>query len=180
MREKFGPNLLFTGKIAFFQKVLFSTTSQVLKEWSYNFHSSCQNTFWTLIVCPLRFFTFDIARKNRPKYFIHWKSWLFLKKFLFSATSYILRKWSYNLHNFCQNTLYLGAVCSMVCLWMVEIIVSVLSSVWNLVKLFSGSNPRIRKVLFLYLIVLQKWSYNMDHKCQNTLWSLTKGYSMSG
>ena len=87
------------------QKNLISTTTQVLKKWSYNFHSECQNNFWTLISCPLMFLTLYNARKKGQNLLFTGKVVFFFKKFLFSATSYVLKKWSYNFHSLCQKTI---------------------------------------------------------------------------
>ena len=84
MREKVGQKFFFTGNVFYFQKLLCSTFSHVLKKSSYNFHLKCQNTFWTLIYCPLRFFLLDFARKIWPKSFIQWKDCLFFRSFFFS------------------------------------------------------------------------------------------------
>ena len=87
----------------FFQKILFSTTSQVLKECSHKFHSSCHNSFWTPISCFLRFVTLDKTRRNRRQYFFRWND-SFFQKLVFSTTSEVLKKCSYEFYNDCQNT----------------------------------------------------------------------------
>ena len=61
---------------------------------------------WTLKNRPPRFVILDNTRKNRPKTFLHWKDYFF-QKFAFSATFWLLKKWSYNLHHSCQNTLWI-------------------------------------------------------------------------
>ena len=83
-----------------------SATSWVLKKWSYNFNLDCQVTLWNLISCSLTFVIFYNTRKNRRKSFLHWKVCLFLQKFMFSATSWVLMKWSFNLNIKCQVTLW--------------------------------------------------------------------------
>ena len=105
--EKFQAELFFSLEILpFFQKFVFSTTSWLLKKGSYTFHSICQNTLCTPINCPRRFVALDGARKKRPKSFIHWKVCLFFQKFVFSTTSWLLKKWPYILHKKFKNTLW--------------------------------------------------------------------------
>ena len=67
----------------FFQKTLFSTTSFVLKNWSYNDQSNCHTTLWTLTKCALRFVTLYSTSENRPKLFLHCKNCLYLKSLCF-------------------------------------------------------------------------------------------------
>ena len=70
MGEKIGLKFFFIGKFAFFsQKLDFSSTSYVLKKWSYYFHSICRNTCWTFTTRPLRFATLDITRKKDAEIF---------------------------------------------------------------------------------------------------------------
>ena len=103
MRDKIGQTLFFIGEIAFFfRKFLFSITSWVLKRWSYSSHSNSQITSWNVISCSLTFVMSDIARKNRPKSFFHWKDCLFFLKFVFSTTSKVLKNWSYNFRSNCH------------------------------------------------------------------------------
>ena len=109
-RKNWPKSFIHWKDCPFFQSILFSTTSQVLDKWSYDFRSLCQNTIWTLINRALRFLTLDNARKNRPKSFRRNDS-LYSQKYLISTTSYILRKWSYNLHSLCQNTLWTVIKC---------------------------------------------------------------------
>ena len=86
-----------------FQKVVFSTTSWVLKKCPHNDHSFCQNTSWTLTNCPMRFANFVNTRTKGPYFFPHWKDCLFFKKIVFSTTSQALKK-SYNFHSQCQKS----------------------------------------------------------------------------
>ena len=53
------------------------------------------------------------TRRKRPKSFLHWKYCLFLQKFIFSATSSVLKKWSYNFNINCQVTLWTLISCSL-------------------------------------------------------------------
>ena len=55
----------------------------MLQNWSYNFHSNCWITFWTLTNRVLRFVTLDYTRKNRPNYFLTGKI-AFFQKFVFN------------------------------------------------------------------------------------------------
>ena len=65
-----------------FQRIVFSTTSQVLKKRAYNFHSKCQKFLWTIITCSRWFVTNDKTMKGQPKSsvtmrtanFLFWKS----------------------------------------------------------------------------------------------------------
>ena len=58
--------LFLTGRVAFFQKQLFSTTFQVLQKRSYNFHKTCHNTSATRVKCSLMFFILDNNWKYKP------------------------------------------------------------------------------------------------------------------
>ena len=81
---KFDQILVFTGKLAFFsQKFFFSSTSYVLKNWSFYFHSNYQNTSWTLINCSLRFVILDNTRKNGGLIFFTGKTALSPKNLCF-------------------------------------------------------------------------------------------------
>ena len=106
IREKRGHDFFLTGNIAFFQKIVYSTTSQVLKKWSYNLDSNCQTSFWTLKSRPLRFFKLANTIKSWPKIFPHKKICLFFQKIVFSATSYVQKNCPYNNHRICQKTLW--------------------------------------------------------------------------
>ena len=90
----------------YFQRFMFSTTSLVLQKWSYNFHSNCQNTLWTLKNCPVGFLTLDNTRKKRPESFVHWKGRLLFQNFVSSTTTKVLNNWSFNFHSKCPNTLW--------------------------------------------------------------------------
>ena len=76
----------------FFPKVCVLNNLAGPEKWSYNFHSTCQKTLWTIINCPVRFVTLDITSKNGPKVFPHWKNCLFFQKVVFSTTSQVLKK----------------------------------------------------------------------------------------
>ena len=65
----------------FFQKFVFSSTSQVPNEWSQNSDSNCQTSFWTLIIWFPRFVTLDNSRKRSQKVLSPWKQ-LFFEVFL--------------------------------------------------------------------------------------------------
>ena len=144
---------------------MFSATSWVLKKWSFNFNIKCQVTLWTLIGCFRKFVMYYNTRRTRPKFF-HWKDWVFLQKFMSSATSWVLKKWSYNFNINCQVTF------------------------WNLISCFltffmyyntRRSRPKFfhwKHCLFLQKFmfsatswVMKKWSYNFNVNCQVTLWN---------
>ena len=84
MREKIGEVFSFLGKSVFFSKIVFSTTSYVLKKRSYYYQRNCQNIFLALINRFLRFVALDNLRKNGANTFVHWKSAFFSKFCVFS------------------------------------------------------------------------------------------------
>ena len=92
-------------RLPFFQKIVFSTTSQVLEKWSDQKPNISEKTLRTLTNCPLRFVTLNNTRKIEPKIFLHRRKCLFFQKIAFSTTSQVLTKWSYNFHSICQKTL---------------------------------------------------------------------------
>ena len=96
--EILGQNVFFTGTIAFYQKLVVSTTSQVLRNSSYHFHINFQNVFCPLISCFLTFFMFDKTKKVCQNLFCTWEF------ACFSTTSKVLKTWSYNFHIVRQNT----------------------------------------------------------------------------
>ena len=73
MRERIGQNLFFAGRLPYFSENCVYNNLLGPKKRSYNFHSNCQNTLWTLADRSLRFITLDNARKNRSKSFLRWK-----------------------------------------------------------------------------------------------------------
>ena len=83
MRERIGQNLFSAGRLPYFSENCVYNNLLGPKKWSYNFHSTCENTSWTIISCLLRYFTIDNARKRRPKSFLHWKVCFFFFKNLF-------------------------------------------------------------------------------------------------
>ena len=97
----------------FLQKFMFSATSWVMKKVYYNFNIKCQVTLSTLISCFRTFVMFYNTRRNRRKSFLHRKYCLILQNFLFSATSWVLKKWSYNFNINCQLTLWNLTSCSL-------------------------------------------------------------------
>ena len=105
-RRKRRKSFLHWKGCLFLQKFMFSATSWVLKKWSFNFNFNCQVTLWTLISCFRTFVMFYNTRRNRRESFLHWKGCLFLQKFMFSATSWVLKKWSFNFNFNCQVTLW--------------------------------------------------------------------------
>ena len=152
----------------FFQMFMFSATSWFQKKWSYNFNINCQVTLWNLIMCFRKFGMFYNTRRNRRKSFLHGKGCLFPQKFMFSATSWFLMKWSFNFNINCQVTL------------------STLISCFRTFVMFYNTR-RNRRKSFLhrkYCLILQsfmfsetswvlkKWSYNFNINCQVTFWNL--------
>ena len=91
---------------------MFSATSWFLKKWSFNFNINCQVTLSTFLSCFRTFVMFCNTRRNRWKSFLHWKDCLFLQKFMFSTTSWVLKKWSFNFNINCQVTLSTLISCS--------------------------------------------------------------------
>ena len=105
IREKINQ-IVFHWDIRLFFDKLFSSTSYDLKKSSYDLHKNCHKTFYIPISCSLRFLLLDNARKNCPEYFFRWKKDFFVKKNVFSPTSFVLRKLSYNLHSDCHFILW--------------------------------------------------------------------------
>ena len=147
---------------------MFSATSWVLKKWSYNFNINCQVTLWNLIGCSLTFVMFYNTRWNRRKSFLHWIVCLFLQKFMFSATSWVQNKWSYNFNIKCQVTLWNLIGCSLT-------FVMFYNTRWNRRKSF------LHWIVCLFLQkrmfsatswVLKKRSFNFNITCHFTLWTL--------
>ena len=147
---------------------MFSETSWVLKKWSYNFNISCQVILWNLICCSLTFVMFYNTRRNRRKSFLHWKDCLFFQKFMFSAISWVLKKWSYNFNINCQVTLW-----------------TPIRSSPTFVMFCNTRRNRRKSILhwkgclflqkFMYSAtswVLKKWSFNFNINCQVTLRTL--------
>ena len=83
------------------------------KKRSYHLHKKSQYTFCALKSCSLTFAMSDNTRKNWPKSFLDWKVCIFSQKFVFSTTSKFLKKWSYNFHSKCQNTVWTLTNCSL-------------------------------------------------------------------
>ena len=115
MRKKRPKSFLHWKVSLFFQKIVFSTTSYVLKNWSYEDQSNCHDTLRTLTKCRLKFVTLDSTRENRPKLFLHCKVTFFFQKLMFWTTSQVLKKWSFSFHSKCQKTLWTFINCSRRC-----------------------------------------------------------------
>ena len=98
-------------RLPFFQNIVFSTTSYVLKKCFYNFYSSCQITYWNFTNRPLRLVILDNTRKNGSK-FCHFENSNFLKC-LFLSTSKVPTRVSYHLHKKTQNNLWILLNCSL-------------------------------------------------------------------
>ena len=82
-REKIGEIFFVAWTIAFFRKLVFSTTSHVLKNFSHRFHSKCQNNFWTFQKCSLRLLILDNFRKSLQLIFFTEDNANFFKKLCF-------------------------------------------------------------------------------------------------
>ena len=163
--EKIGHNHFFKGKFAFFsQKFDFSSTSWVLKNWSYYFHSICRNTCWTLTVRPVRFVTLDFTRKKDTKLFhslerlpffkkkkCDFNNLLGLKKRLWQATQYWWEQFLDPCKMFLEvyQTRYYKEIGP---------------------KILSPENSYFLKCLSLSTSkVPKKWWYLLHNNCQNTL-----------
>ena len=57
------PKIFRHPEKSYFLNFLFLSTFWVLKNWSYYFHSNCQNTFWTFINCFLTPLILDDIKK---------------------------------------------------------------------------------------------------------------------
>ena len=68
--ERKNARVFFPENFAFFQKLVFSTTSNLLQKWYCNFHSKCQNTCFTLTNSLLRFVKLDIANEKAKVFFV--------------------------------------------------------------------------------------------------------------
>ena len=153
--------------VAFFQKFMFSATSWFLKKWYFNFNINCQVTLSTLISCFRTFVMFYNTRISRRKSFLHWKYCLFLQKFMFSATSWVLKKWSYNFNINCQVTFGNLINCSFTFVMFYHTRRNSRKSFlyWKYCLI-------LRKFMFSATSwVLKKWSYNFNINCQVTLWN---------
>ena len=90
-----------------FSKMLVSIDLIGPKEMSLSFAEKLSN--W--LVVPLNFspgfVTLDKTSEKQVQIFFHWNgSLIFFQKVAFSATSWVLKKWSYNLRHNCQRTLW--------------------------------------------------------------------------
>ena len=57
----------------------------MLQKWSCNFHSRCQNTFWTLINhLPWASSHSIMTEKREPKAFVHWQDCLFFQNCVYN------------------------------------------------------------------------------------------------
>ena len=151
----------------FLQKFMFSTTSWVLKKWSFNFNINCHFTLWTLISCSLTFVVFYNTRRNRRKSFLHWKVCLFLQTFMFSATSWVQKKWSYNFNINCQVTLWNLISCSLM-------FVRFCNTRRNRRKSFLHWKDCLFLQKFMFSAnsrVLKKWSFKFNINCHFILWT---------
>ena len=152
----------------FLQKFMFSGTSWVLKKWSFNFNINCHFTLWTLISCSLTFVVFYNMRRNGRKSFLHWKVCLFLQNFMFSATSWVQKKWSYNFNFNCQVTLWNLISCSLM-------FVRFCNTRGNRRKSFLHWKDClfIQKDMFsANSWVLKKWSFKFNINFHFILWTL--------
>ena len=180
----------------FSKKILFSTTSQVLKKWSYTFHCNCQTKFWTLQNRPLRFVKLEYTRKNSPIFFPHWQDFLFFQKIVFSTTSQVLKNCSYHRHNHGEKTLRTVTNCT---LRFVTLNITRKNgpktsflTLWNCPLMFITLDIRRKnrpksflhwkvclffpkkKLFSATSFVLKDWSYNDHSNFHNTLCTLTK------
>ena len=135
----------------------------MLRKWSYNFHSNCHNTFWTLKNCPMRFDTLDNTRKSRRQCFFRLNDSLFLKTRVFNNLLG-LKKCSDNFHSNCQSSLCSSIYC------LLRLIT--LKNTQN----FSSSWKELFFEMFVSIdfLVLKNWSYYFHSNCQNTLWTFIK------
>ena len=164
--EEIGHKLFFTGEIAFFSKI-FVLNILGPKKWSYSFNSNCRNPFWTLLNCPLRIITLDIARQNRLKFFFTGIVAFFFQKFMFSATSWVLKKWYFNFNINCQVTLWTLINCC-------RTYVMFYNTRRSRPKSFHWKDCFfLQKLMFPATSwVMKKWSYNFNINCHFTLWTL--------
>ena len=62
-----GHNFFSTGNFAFFSKTCVFNNHLYPKKCCHKFHCNCQESFWTLISCFLRFITLENTRKKGKK-----------------------------------------------------------------------------------------------------------------
>ena len=111
--KKNGPKSFLFGTIPF---VLKKFGSQLLRSQRKD-HIAC--TILVKILCvSLKFLpwrlSYSLTRKEkRPTFYFHWKWLFFLEEFVISATSHVSKKWFYNFHRDCQNTLWAFLFCSL-------------------------------------------------------------------
>ena len=149
---------------------MYPATSWVLKKWSSNFNINCQVTFWTPISCFRTFVMFYNTRRYRRKTFLHWKVCLFLQKFLFSATSWFLKKWSFNFNITCQITFSTPISCF-------RTFVMFYNTRRNGGKSFLHRKFCLILQKFMFSATswfLKKWSFNFNINCQVTLSTLIR------
>ena len=79
-------------------------------KWSYNFHNNCWKSLWTIIVCSLGAALFHSMGKREQISFFTVKILFFWTFFL--SFSLVLKQWSCNLHNICQNRFWTQMGCS--------------------------------------------------------------------
>ena len=70
IRKKNCPKAFFTGRKAFFRKVVFSATFYVLKKINFNYHNKIHNNFWNQTSFSLSFIILGNTGEKRPKPFV--------------------------------------------------------------------------------------------------------------
>ena len=146
---------------------MFSTTSQVQKNWFYYFHIHCQKTLWTFIDCFLRFLKLDNTRKIGEKFFLHWIGCLFFKHFCLQQPPRFFQKCSYMFHGNGEISLCTLITC---CLRFVTLDIT------------GKKEPKVSvtvKTAILWNLCFYRplWSpkkciYHVQNICQETLWTL--------
>ena len=111
--KKNGPKSFLFGTIPF---VLKKFGSQLLRSQRKD-HIAC--TIFVKILCvPLKTVLWRLSYsptriESMPTFYFPWKRMFFFQEFVISATSHVLKKWFYNFHRDCQNTLWAFLFCSL-------------------------------------------------------------------
>ena len=103
------------------------------------------------------------------KGFLGWRDCLFCRKIVFSTTSWVLYKWSYNLHINCQKTFWTVLNCS-------SRFVVTLDNKRKEGPRFLSLWKQLYSEMFVSIDLLgpKKGSYHWQNSCRKTSWTPTK------
>ena len=142
----------------FFQKIELSTTSQVLRKWSFNLHDDCQKTLCNLQKCCLKFAILGIEKKMKPTFFSG-KITVFSKSCFYqsfrSERGYLIT---------CTKTVQKPSKLLYVTFCGLSYLIIRQKKAWVFLSL--EEKPFFQKLLFsTNSWLLMKWSYNLKHNC---------------